>query len=77
MDLLPHAQPIMLYFINRSDCTGFAPGDQTDPLYGKLFREAVAKGVLVLPCRFEVTFEGIRYLGLADYLLYQPSFKLL
>ncbi|GFE70024.1 DNA/RNA nuclease SfsA [Chroococcus sp. FPU101] len=77
MNLLPYAQPIMLYFINRSDCTDFAPGDQTDPLYGKLFREAVARGILVLPCRFEVTFEGIRYLGLADYLLYQPSFKLL
>jgi sugar fermentation stimulation protein A len=75
MDLLPNAQPIMLYFINRSDCTQFAPGDQTDPYYSQLFREAIIKGVQILPCRFEVTSQGIRYLGFAEYFLYQPSFK--
>jgi sugar fermentation stimulation protein A len=75
MDLLPQAQPIMLYFINRSDCTRFAPGDLKDPQYGKLFREAMAKGVQVLACRFEVTLQGIRYLGLAEVLPEQPSLK--
>ena len=65
MALLPAIRPVMLYFINRSDCTSFAPGDHTDPVYGKLLREAVAKGLEVLPCRFEVTPAGIRYLGLA------------
>jgi sugar fermentation stimulation protein A len=73
MDLLPDAQPIMLYLINRGDCHQFAPGDRPDPRYGQLFREAIAKGVKVLPCRFEVTARGIRYLGMAEYLLHQPN----
>ncbi len=63
--LIPAAQAVMLYFINRGDCTTFAPGDEADPTYGVLLREAIAKGVKVLPCRFEVTPAGIRYLGLA------------
>lgn len=65
MALLPDAKPIMLYFINRGDCDVFSPGDEWDTTYGKLLREAVEKGVEVLPCRFEVTPQGIRYLGLA------------
>jgi sugar fermentation stimulation protein A len=66
---------VMLYFINRGDCDQFAPGDSRDPQYGKLLRAAVAQGVEVLPCRFEVTPEGIRYLGLAALLtpLQQPE----
>ena len=66
MDLLPNAEPMMLYFINRGDCEMFSPGDDYDPNYGKLFREAMNKGVNILPCRFEITPEGIRYLGLAS-----------
>lgn len=66
MALVPHARAVMLYFINRGDCTHFAPGDIGDPVYGQLLREAVARGVEVLPCRFEVMPQGIRYLGLAD-----------
>lgn len=66
MALLPQARAVMLYFINRGDCTHFAPGDSADPLYGKLLREAVALGLEILPCRFEVTPIGIRYLGLAE-----------
>ncbi|MGF1570174.1 MAG: DNA/RNA nuclease SfsA [Nodosilinea sp.] len=63
--LVPRANAVMLYFINRGDCTAFAPGDEADPTYGLLLRQAVAAGVKVLPCRFEVTPQGIRYLGLA------------
>lgn len=66
MALVPQARAVMLYFINRGDCTHFAPGDVGDPVYGQLLREAVARGVEVLPCRFNVTPEGIRYLGLAE-----------
>ncbi|BAY88143.1 sugar fermentation stimulation protein A [Tolypothrix tenuis PCC 7101] len=65
MALLPLTRAVMLYFINRSDCTEFAPGDMTDPTYGKLLRDAIALGLEVLPCRFDVSPEGIRYLGLA------------
>lgn len=64
--LVPATRAAMLYFINRGDCTDFAPGDETDPTYGLLLREAMAKGVQVLPCRFEVTPAGLRYLGLAN-----------
>lgn len=64
--LLPHSRAVMLYFINRGDCTAFAPGDNTDPVYGKLLRSARACGVEVLPCRFEISPVGIRYLGLAE-----------
>jgi sugar fermentation stimulation protein A len=63
--LLPHSRAVMLYFINRADCTEFAPGDSTDPVYGKLLRNAFAMGVEILPCRFEITPIGVRYLGLA------------
>jgi sugar fermentation stimulation protein A len=64
--LIPTAQSVMLYFINRGDCTDFAPGDEADPTYGRLLREAMIKGVKVLPCRFEATPAGIQYLGLAN-----------
>jgi sugar fermentation stimulation protein A len=53
----------VMFFINRSDCQTFHPGDEADPLYGRLLREAFRCGVLVLPCRFDVGPEGVRYLG--------------
>jgi len=65
MALTPTARAVMLYFINRGDCVAFAPGDSADPVYGELLRAAIAAGVEVLPCRFEVSPEGLRYLGLA------------
>jgi sugar fermentation stimulation protein A len=64
--LLPAAKAVMLYFINRGDCPTFAPGDSADPMYGQLLRSALAQGLQVLPCRFDVSPEGIRYLGLAN-----------
>ena len=43
----------------------FAPGEIADPEYGRLFREALTKGVEVIPCAFgffidHITWEGIR-----------------
>ncbi len=72
MALTTVAKPVMLFFINRDDCSYFAPGDRYDLEYGKLFREAVAAGVSILPCRFKVTPTGVYYLGLAELLLEQP-----
>lgn len=69
MAILPVAKPVMLYFINRSDCSIFAPSDEFDPVYGQLLREAFAKGVKILPYRFEVSPQGIRFLGLAELFL--------
>lgn len=69
--LLPHQRSVMFYFINRGDCTKFGSGDNFDPVYGKLLRDAVNQGLEVLPCRFEITPQGIRYLGMAEFLLSQ------
>ncbi len=73
MALVPQVRSVMLYFINRSDCTSFAPCDSADSLYGELLREAVERGVEVLPYRFEITPQGISYLGLAEFQIVQPS----
>lgn len=73
MALVPEAKAVMLYFINRNDCNIFAPSDRCDPKYGELLRIAVAKGVEVLPYRFEITPQGISYLGLADFILKEPD----
>ena len=70
--LKPDIAAIMLYFINRGDCDRFAPSDTCDPLYGELLRQAVAEGVEILPYRFEITPQGINYLGKADFLLHEP-----
>ena len=67
--LLPDCRAVMLYFINRGDCDRFSPGDEGDPKYGELLREAVKAGLEVLPCRFNVTEEGLRYQGLAELVL--------
>ena len=64
--LLPSARSVMLYFINRGDCSEFSPGDEFDPNYGKLLRQGISRGLTVLPCRFEVSPQGLRYLGLAQ-----------
>lgn len=63
--LVPDYRACLLFFINRGDCISFAPGDAADPDYGNLLRQAVKTGVEILPCRFEITPQGIRFLGLA------------
>lgn len=65
--VLSFGKAVMLYFINRGDCGRFCPADSYDPLYGKLLRQAVTQGLIVLPCRFEVNPSGISYLGLAEF----------
>ena len=64
--LVPESRAVMLYFINRGDCDRFAPGDSADPTYGQLLRTAIAAGVEVLPCRFDISPTGINYIGLAQ-----------
>ena len=67
------SRAVMLYFINRSDCTQFAPGDKTDPKYGELLRLAIQAGVEVIPCIFDVQPTGIAYLGLADLYFFREK----
>jgi sugar fermentation stimulation protein A len=71
-ELVPKVKAVMLYFINRGDCDRFAPSDSCDPKYGELLRLAVAEGVEVLPYRFEITPEGISFLGRAAFLDHEP-----
>jgi sugar fermentation stimulation protein A len=67
--LLPKNKAVMFYFINRNDCTEFAPSDNCDPIYAKLLRKAYHQGLIILASRFEINPQGIRYLGQANLCL--------
>ena len=54
MLLPPHARAVMLYFINRGDCTHFAPCDRADLVYGQLLREAVAQALRCCPAALKL-----------------------
>lgn len=61
---------VILYLINRQDCLEFAPGEEKDPEYGRLLRQAVNQGVEVLPYRFGVDPQtGYQFLGQAELVL--------
>jgi sugar fermentation stimulation protein A len=72
IDVMPDSTAVMLYLINRGDVKKFAPCDQRDPVYGELFRSAVAKGLKVLPCCFNISPIGVEFVGMAELLLNQP-----
>ncbi len=59
-------EAVLLFFINRSDCERFAPGEKADPRYGKLFWKALDSGVKILPYRFQPTAEGVNFIGPAE-----------
>ena len=70
--LIPECKSVLLPCITRNDVDYFAPGDESDPLYGKLFRESISAGMILIPCCFEfhldhVTWNGFRPLKL-DFL---------
>jgi sugar fermentation stimulation protein A len=69
IDVMPEHRAVMLYLINRGDKAKFAPGDTTDPIYGRLLRTAIEKGLEVIPARFEVSPQGVDYLGLAELVI--------
>lgn len=56
---------LLLYLINRGDCSEFAPGAERDPRYAQLFWQAVEVGVEILPYRLQISPAGIHPLGLA------------
>ena len=67
MGVLPKARSILVPCLSRSDVDYFAPGEDADPLYGKLFWKALSLGVEVIPCCFgfhqdKITWEGKRLL---------------
>ncbi|MEX0587908.1 MAG: DNA/RNA nuclease SfsA, partial [Cyanobium sp.] len=66
MALLPEARAVLVPCLSRGDVRRFAPGDAADPRYGELFRQALAAGVEVLPCRYSFTATEVNWHGLAD-----------
>jgi sugar fermentation stimulation protein A len=65
ISLYPHSRAVLIPCISRSDLKMFAPGDSADHLYGELFREALVKGIEVIPCSFgffrdHVSWEGVK-----------------
>ena len=67
--LIPESKSVLVPCITRKDIDYFAPGDESDPLYGELFRESTNAGMLLIPCCFEfhqdhITWKGFRPLKL-------------
>ena len=64
-DLIPESKSVLIFCITRKDACFFAPGDDADPLYGKLFRESISAGMITIPCSFtfhkdHVSWNGIK-----------------
>ena len=69
MNVVPRSRSVLVPCLSRPDVEFFAPGDDADPRYGKLFREALTVGVEVIPCCFRfhqdhISWEGIKPLAL-------------
>ncbi len=70
--LLPEARAVLVPCISRGDVARFAPGDAADAPYGELFRQALAAGVEVVPCRYCFSESSVHWLGLAGVEERQP-----
>jgi sugar fermentation stimulation protein A len=73
MGVLPEARAVLVPCLSRPDVMDFAPGDEADPRYGSLFRDAQKAGVEILPCcfRFEcnkISWQGLRPLKEISFL---------
>ena len=73
MGVLPEARAVLVPCLSRCDVRRFAPGDSADPRYGTLFREALASGVEVIPCRYRFDADAVLWEGVAPVLLEQPD----
>ncbi|MCP9805263.1 DNA/RNA nuclease SfsA [Cyanobium sp. T1B-Tous] len=73
MALLPESRAVLVPCLSRGDVNRFAPGDAADPRYGELFRQALAAGVEVLPCRYSFTADTVSWQGLANVEQRGPS----
>ena len=50
MSIIPKSKAILVPCITRNDVAYFSTGDDEDPIYGKLFRESLKLGLIVIPC---------------------------
>ncbi len=62
-DIMPQSKSVLLPCITRIDVSFYSPGDEVDPLYGKLFRESINAGMLLIPCCFEFHLDHILWNG--------------
>ena len=62
-DLIPKSKSVLIRCITRKDVDYFAPGDEADPTYGKLFRESTHEGMIVIPCCFEFHLDQVIWKG--------------
>lgn len=51
---------VMLFVVQRMDCTHFRPAEDIDPLYAHSFRQALDAGVEALCYDCEITTDGIK-----------------
>ena len=63
-ELIPECKSILIFCITRNDVDSFAPGDEADPLYGKLFRESSIAGMISIPCSFEFHIDHVKWNGI-------------
>ena len=61
--LIPESKSVLVPCITRKDIDYFAPGDESDPLYGVLFRESISAGMLLVPCCFEFHSDHVAWNG--------------
>ena len=61
--LIPESKSVLVPCITRKDIDYFAPGDESDPLYGVLFRESISAGMLLMPCCFEFHSDHVAWKG--------------
>ena len=62
-ELIPESKSVLVLCITRNDACSFAPGDDADPLYGKLFRESCSAGMITIPCSFEFHKDHVSWNG--------------
>ena len=63
-ELIPESKSVLIPCITRKDAEFFAPGDEADPLYGKLFRESLSAGMILIPCCFEFHIDHVSWNGM-------------
>ncbi|MDC3169331.1 DNA/RNA nuclease SfsA [Prochlorococcus sp. AH-716-E17] len=61
--LIPESKSVLVPCITRKDIDYFSPGDESDPLYGVLFRESISAGMLLVPCCFEFHSDHVAWNG--------------
>ena len=63
-ELIPESKSVLIPCITRKDVDFFAPGDEADPLYGKLFRESLSAGMILIPCCFKFHIDHVSWNGI-------------